>query len=141
MSVEEYAAVDCRAVEALMARKFAAWIGARYFIADIRYESQAVTVKITLRDKDGQFVYPVEGRIMTTAQDLGAQEGAELLIDFIDSYFEEYLKSGGETFLPIDWSAYDFDGRELQVRGQIVNEHLEKLADEFLERAGAVHHQ
>jgi len=129
---EIYSAVDCSAIVTLMTRKYAAWIGERQFAADIAYENGFVRVTITLRDSDGAFVYPVEGRIQTTAQDLGAQEGAEILIDFIDGYFEEYLKSGGDTYLPIDWAEYSFEEKNLQVRGQIFNEKLEKMADEFL---------
>ena len=127
-----YSAVDCSAIVTLMNRKYAAWIGERYFKADIRYESNAVHVTITLRDEAGTAVYPVEGRILTTAQNIGAQEGAEILIDFIDTYFEDHFKSGGDSLLPIDWSEYSFEEKTLQVRGQICNEKLERLADALL---------
>ena len=70
---ELYSAVDCSAIVTLMNRKFSAWIGEKYFLAAIKYESNFVFVNITLRNESGTSVYPVDGRIQTTSQDLGAK--------------------------------------------------------------------
>ena len=47
--------------------------------------------------------------------------------------FEEYLQE--EILLPIEWKEYDYEGRTLQIRGQILNLELENAADALLKGA------
>jgi hypothetical protein len=53
----------------------------------------------------------------------------------MDAYIEEFLSGGEETYLTLDWSTYDCDGIELQMRGQILNLRLESMADELMSRS------
>ena len=57
----------------------------------------------------------------------------------MDAYIQEFLSGGEETYLTIDWSNYDCDGIELQLRGQILNVKLEELADQMISGSGTVH--
>lgn len=113
-------------------RKYGTWLGKRYFELDSHLDGAVLYLKITLKTADKSFVYPIEGRMAYTDQDLKIDEARNFLLDFMDSYIEEYLSGGEETYLTIDWSNYDCDGIELQLRGQILNENLEELADKWI---------
>lgn len=117
----------------MLDQKYGGQLGARYFNVEARKDGDVVTVSVTLRDAKGAFVYPVEARMATEEQDLSTSEARDLLLDFIDAYFDEYLNGGEETYLTIDWSDYDCDGFDLQMRGQILNSHLEGLAESIIE--------
>lgn len=126
-------------VASLLEKKYGAWIGQRFFEVSSVNHADIVTVKVTLRNADKSFFYPIEGRIRFEDQDIKADEARELLLDYIDAYIEEFLTGGEETYLPIDWANYDCEGLELQLRGQILNIKLEELADQLLGENGQIH--
>jgi hypothetical protein len=115
----------------LLDRKYAGSIGVRYFDVECSKDDETVYLKVTLRDAKGSYVYPVEARMNYKDQDLSMTEARDFLLDYVDAYFEEYL-DGEETYLTIDWSNYDCDGYDLQMKGQILNAHLEYAADELI---------
>jgi hypothetical protein len=119
--------------------KYGSWLGKRYFDVETILEGPVVMVRILLRDADKSFYYPIEGRMNFADQDLKESEARDFLFDFMDSYVQEFLSGGEETFLTIDWSTYDCDGVELQLRGQILNLKLESLADELLAGKTTLH--
>jgi hypothetical protein len=116
----------------MLERKYGAWLGKRYFEVDGHLEGTAIYVKVTLTTSDKSYVYPVEARMLYLDQGLKMEEARDFLLDFVDAYLEEYLSQGENTYLTIDWSDYDCDGVELQMRGQILNEKLEALADQWM---------
>ena len=128
-----------QAVSEVLETKYRSWLNDRYFEVESSVEGPVVLVKVTLQNADKSFVYPVEGRMMFEDQDLKADEARSFLLDFIDSYVEEYLSGGEETYLPIDWATYDCEGLELQLRGQVLNTKLEALADQFLNGSALTH--
>jgi hypothetical protein len=121
-------------ISSMLERKYGSWLGNRYFEVDCKSDSSIVAVTILLRDSEKSFYYPIEGRINFADQDMTSENSREFLLDFMDAYVEEFLSGGEETYLTIDWSTYDCDGVELQLRGQILNMKLEGLADELLRR-------
>jgi hypothetical protein len=121
-------------IASLLERKYGAWLGRRYFEIDSRIEGPVINVTILLRDADKSFYYPIEGRINFGDQDLTVENAKDFLLDFMDAYVEEFLSGGEETYLTLDWSTYDCDGIELQMRGQILNLRLEAMADELMSR-------
>jgi hypothetical protein len=133
LSAHEQALADKnQGVANLLEKKYGAWLGQRFFEVTSAAQSAVVTVKVTLRNADKSFFYPIEGRIQFEDQDLKAEEARDFLLDYIDAYIEEFLTGGEETYLPIDWADYDCQGLELQLRGQILNIKLEELADQLL---------
>ena len=116
----------------MLDRKYASYLAARYFDIESRTDNQVVTIKVTLRDAKGKFVYPVEARIALDDQDLSVSEARDLLLDYVDAYFDEFLSNGEETLLTLDWSSYECDGYDIQLRGHIINSHLETMADELI---------
>lgn len=133
-------AEECVKLALLMNNKFASLIGQRSFEASIKKDERGVYAKIILRNRDGSFFYPVEARVLHDEHELTPRDAGLLLFDYMGAYFEEYLKEGGDIYLPIDWADYDCDGVALQMRGQILNLAVEKMADELLNNAGLIPH-
>jgi hypothetical protein len=123
----------------LFEKKYGTWLGQRFFEVTSATQSAVVTVKVTLRNADKSFFYPIEGRIQFEDQDMKVDDARNFLLNYIDAYIEEFLTGGEETYLPIDWANYDCEGLELQLRGQILNIKLEEQADQLLSRSDATH--
>lgn len=119
----------------MLSRKYAAALSQRYFEVDLKQDGSGVYAKVTLRDRSGAFYYPVEGRIAHEDHSMSSREAALFLVDYIDAYYEEYLRDG-ETFLPIDWAEYETEGVVFQLKGQVLNLEAERMANEILEQAG-----
>ena len=125
-------AEEWTALAKLMDRKYAALIGDRFFRFEADTRHDGVYVKIVLRDDTGSFYYPVEGRVAFEDHNLTPREAAIFLFDYVDYYFQEYLGDGGGIFLPIDWTNFEFEGVEFQLKGQILNLELEEVANRLL---------
>ena len=123
----------------LLERKYGAWLGQRYVEVESQSDGSALMMKITLKNRDKSYVYPIEGRINFADQDMKVDDARDFLVDFMDAYIQEFLSGGEETYLTIDWSNYDCDGVELQLRGQILNVMLEELADRLINGSEVVH--
>jgi hypothetical protein len=132
---------ECAELVRLMARKYAASLDHRYFEAELNKDSRGVYAKVTLRNQTGSFFYPVEGRLAHLDHDMSEREAALFLLNYIDAYFDEYFREGGEVYLPIDWADYEDDGIPLQLKGQIFNLEVERMADELLERGSLGDHE
>ena len=109
--------------------------GLRYFTVESSLEDQVVSLRITLQNKDRTFVYPVEARMLYEENNISPNDAALFLADFIDSYFEEYFNEDENSYVPIDWATYESDEKTFQLRGQVINELLEREADALLARA------
>jgi hypothetical protein len=120
---------------AMLNKRYAASLNGKYFEVKVTAEKDGVYAQILLRNGSGSFYYPVDGRVNHADYDLSKRDAALLLLDYIDLYFDEYLKDN-DIFLPIDWSDYESDGVKLQLRGQIYNLEVEKKADAFLASNG-----
>ena len=119
-------------IESSLQRKYAAFIKGRRFTLETVADAQSVTLGVILKSDDESFYYPVQGRIAWREEGLSLEKAAELLLDLMDSYFQEYLVSGGETLLPLDWQDFEVNDHKMQLRGQIQNLMLEKLGDKLM---------
>lgn len=122
----------CAAYTELLSAKHAQYLGGREFLVSSKQVGPAVYVSVTLRNSSDTFHYPVEGRILTNQAQLTAKSAQALLMDYIDAYFEEFLRSGEDVYLPIDWADYELEGMHFQLKGQILNLNLERQADAWL---------
>jgi len=114
-------------------RKYAAFTGNRKFTLECEVDVHSISLTLTLKSDDETFFYPVEGRIAWREEGLSQKAATGVLLDVMDNYFQEYLVNDGEVFLPVDWHEYESaEGQKLQLRGQIRNLKLEKMADDLL---------
>lgn len=123
---------ECVSLAGLLKKKYASYLNERFFEIKLSNDKIGVYATVTLRDAVGKFYYPVEGRVDYGMQNLDAREASLFLLDFIDSYFEEFLKNQGEVYLPIDWAEYHHQDKTLHVKGQIRNLQMEELGDAWL---------
>ena len=113
--------------------KYRIGLNGRSFAVEAKLEGIGVLVKVTLEHPDKTFVYPAEARIDFKKEEMTANEAALFLIDYIDTYFEEFLlEEDEELYLPIDWAKHTYEAVDFEVKGQIKNEKLEDMADDLL---------
>lgn len=127
-------AAECTELAKMLDRKYASQLQQRRFEVKATKDGHGVYATVTLRNDSGSFYYPVEARLAHGDHELSTREGVMMLLDYIDSYFDEYLREG-DVFLPIDWTAYECEGIPFQLKGQIFNLEVERLADEWLKAA------
>ena len=124
---------ECEELASAMLSKYAAAVGDRQFSIEVSRKDRGVYVSVVLANQDESFYYPVEGRILAEVEEMTPRQAALVLIDYIDMYFEEFLMEEEDgLYLPIDWADHEWDAVNFQLRGQILNRKLERLADELL---------
>ena len=125
---------ELKDIASVMERKYTSFVGDRSFQATAKKDARGVYATVTLANGSGSYFYPVEGRIAHVDHEMNNRDAVLFLLNYIDLYFEEYFREGGDVYLPIDWSNYDYEGVQLQLKGQILNLEVERMADAILER-------
>lgn len=123
---------DLTTLENLLQKKYSQYLQDKFFSIESSFKEDGVYATVILSNPDQSFYYPVEGRINHIDQDLEKKEAALFLIDFIDTYMEEYITENEDLFLNIDWNDFEYEGTTFQLKGQIKNLLLENKADELL---------
>ena len=121
-----------RQLEKMMNEKYEGFLQKRTFHLSADSEDQQVSVCVTLQNEDESFVYPVQGRLNCETEDMEPDEAALFLIDYIDSYFEDFFDDEEALYLPIEWANYSYDAVDMQLKGQILNLKVERMADDLL---------
>ncbi|MFY7930282.1 MAG: hypothetical protein ACOVS5_15515 [Oligoflexus sp.] len=126
---------ECNELADAMSSKYRIALRDRRFQVQASIKGRGVFVTVLFANQDQSYYYPVEARVMYGKEEMKAREAALFLLDYIDTYFEEYLLEEDEQlYLPIDWADHQYEAIEFQVRGQILNRKLEAMADEWLSR-------
>jgi len=129
---------ECRELAEAMMKKYRMAVKDRSFSVKASLKDRAVYVTVLLANPEQTYYYPVEARILYGPEEKKPREAALFLIDYIDTYFEEYLYEEDEDlFLTIDWSDHEYEAVNFQMKGQILNKKLEALADEWLKDPAA----
>ena len=115
-----------------MTTKYNHYLSGRQFTLRNWLDDGGVYVTVTLANADESFYYPVEARVRYQDEEMGAAEAALFLFDYIDAYFEEYFLETEDLFIPIDWTDYEYEAIDFQLRGQVVNRKAEALAEKLL---------
>ncbi len=126
-----FTAQELRSIARRYDARFHATRGERWFVIDVAPRAEDIWVQVLLRNELDSFHYPVEARIAPCAT-RSRRAQAFFLLAFIDSYWEEFFAENEDVFVPIDWTAYEFQGEKFQIRGQVLNRMAEKIADELL---------
>ncbi|MBC7660989.1 MAG: hypothetical protein H7249_14930 [Chitinophagaceae bacterium] len=128
---------ECVELAETMVKKYRIAMKDRTFSIRAIVQGKGVYVTVLLANKDQSYYYPVEARLMFEAEEMEPHEAALFLVDYIDNYFEEYLYEEDEQiYLPIDWADHEYEATNFQIRGQILNQKLDSLADQWLIAAG-----
>ena len=124
---------ECIELAETMVKKYRIAMKDRTFSIRAVVQGKGVYVTVLLANADQSYYYPVESRMMFEAEEMEPREAALFLIDYIDTYFEEYLYEEDEQiYLPIDWTDHEYEATNFQVRGQILNQKLDAMADQWL---------
>lgn len=124
--------IEVNSLVEIMNRKYASYLGDRFFSIDITNSGESLIVVCVLESLDQKFYYPVEAKIVPADQELNSRDAAMLVLDYIDMYFDEFFKSAEETLLYIDPAEYSFEGVSFTMKGQIYNRELEAKANALL---------
>ena len=124
---------ELRTLSKVMNTKYSSYLEGKFFRFEIFSGAQSLRLVITLQSEDRSFFYPVEARLFYKDQKMSPRAAATLLVDYLEAYYREYLESQGEVLLPIDWTLHRFDGRELYVKAQILDQKAEELAERWLQ--------
>ena len=115
-----------------MNRKYAVYLNGRFFRLELKIDTEAAYATVVLLSKDESFYYPVDARIAHKDQEIDPKTSVLMLLDYIDIYFDEYFREQENAFLPLDWTAYSFEGAELEMKAQVRNRNAENLADQII---------
>ena len=101
--------------------------------AEAWLESERVCARITVQRRDKSLHYPMEAAVLIGDDSKAVvEESLWLAFDFLGYYLGEYVASGGEVLLTLDWKLVTFGDREVYARGWERNLALEDAADRFL---------
>lgn len=132
---------EARRVERLMRSLWPGLLAADEALRVLRGVEQAGWVEVSweLADQGRRRVYCVEARVQRKApgkgHELRDREAVELLYDLLASLFEDHLRGDRQPFSGPRWEAVDFAGRQVFLRGQILDEASESRAGALLEAA------
>ena len=125
---------ECDELIKLMYSKYSMLLNGRIIEITNEIHGDGVGVKVILRNPDNTFYYPIEGRILHKEQEMNMRDAALFLVDYITLYLDEYLGEDENLFIPIDWTPYQWDAVDFQLKGQVLNLMIESLADEFIKK-------
>jgi hypothetical protein len=126
----------------LMIKKYISHLNDETFEMEAQRAEDWIQIRQTLKSFDGSKAYPVEVIIpfelggAASVEEIRAAELVDLVVDYMDSYWAEYLTDGRDTFLSVDWAPHTIDGQPFFMRGSQHNVALEKMADDFLAKHG-----
>lgn len=133
-STELITATESKDLETIMNLKHAAYLKNRSFVVFHERTSSDIEASITLKDQKQTFYYKVEAKVSLKNLAPKDKEALFIMLDYLDIYFDEYLKGEEDVYIPIDWSEFTFENLTFKMKGQVQNLHAEKIADEFLEK-------
>ncbi|MGE0172287.1 MAG: hypothetical protein AB7T49_05865 [Oligoflexales bacterium] len=132
MEAEYLSVQDMDYLSNQMNTKYSNFLRGRSFKISCDVGPRVIHATVTLTNGDESFFYPVEARLDYVEEELTKKSAALFLVDYIDVYFEEFLTEDEQVFLNIDWAKHQYDAVEFEIKGQILNLKLERLADDLL---------
>ncbi|MFH1223263.1 MAG: hypothetical protein V1647_02845 [Pseudomonadota bacterium] len=100
------------------------------------FSEQTCYITVTLKNQDETYYYPFETALPMNENPNTSEEEAKItLLDFTGEYFNEFFTNERGTLIPIEWTLYKEDGKNIYARGQVLNKKLEDMAEEVLNGA------
>ncbi len=95
-----------------------------------------IVANMTLADPEETEVLTLEARLDLVGNDISnPSDGLSLVMDLLDESFQSFFASGRTWRPSLDWSVYDFGESQVQMRGQVRNVKLDRMADALLAAA------
>jgi hypothetical protein len=123
---------EVKSIENMIDTRFARWRNGRVFHLTLAGDAEVLDVTLTLSNDAQTFFYPVQTRILHRIQNVSQKDCLTFLLEYLESYFEDFFLNDEGVYLPIDWTDSEFDGIDFQIRGQIQNLLMESLADRLI---------
>ena len=126
----------------LMIRKYISFLRSETFEMEVQRTDDWIQVRQTLSALDNssscvvEVVFPFEEGSGADNDQIVACEMVDLVVDYLDNYWKEYLTDDRDTFLSLDWSSHTWEGKSFYIRGSQHNVALERMADDFLAKHG-----
>ncbi|MES2614870.1 MAG: hypothetical protein V4591_05595 [Bdellovibrionota bacterium] len=121
----------------LLNTKYFVYFNKESFEIEAGFNKVQVQIKISLKKNDNSFLYPVE--LLCMYEDyshLKPEEVAQIMLDYIDTYWFEYFSDDRNVFVPLDWSQHQCENICFFLRGFIRHVSLEMQADSLLREHG-----
>ena len=100
-------------------------------------DGQWLAVRWELRNERATLDYGVDARVDVKANKLREREAVDLLYDLLGEQFGEFLTSR-DPFTGSNWELVEFAGKQVWLRGQMLNETAELRGSELLDADAVV---
>lgn len=118
-------------------KRYTSFLENETFVIEASRTPSQIQVRSTLARKDGSQIYPIEAVVRTNEiGEVSPQNVALQIIDYLDTYWNEYLTQGRDTWLTLDWSEHKVDAMTIYLRGFVRNLTAEAAAEKFLREHG-----
>lgn len=129
-----FAEEDKAAVLDILLQRYAHRLQNERFVVDGRVEPGFVELRLILERNDGTFRYDMRFYASLKDNHISADEGRDLVIDFMGYYLDRYFRSNRQVMLPLEYLEFRFGEHKVFARGDVTNPRLEALADEIIEK-------
>lgn len=118
-------------------KKYISFLENETILVEAGFNKTQVQIKTTLKKNDDSVVYPIEAvYIVNPESKLTAPAVAELMLDYLDAYWNEYFTENRDVYVLLDWSKHECEGFNFYMRGFVRNQALENQADALLRQHG-----
>lgn len=122
-------------LEGTLLRRYGPFLqgGERFRVMGSAIAVDAWTLNVIFESRDRTLHLPVElALVINENPRLRNDEAGDILIDFLDYFFDRYFREGREVTMPIDWALFPFGEYSVRARGWERNKRLEDMADRLL---------
>jgi hypothetical protein len=107
--------------------------GEKFLLVSHEAAADAWTLSVTFENTDQSLHLPVELALVSAENPkLTGDEPADLLVDFMGFFLEEYFKGDRQVTLPLDWQTVPYGDFTIRTRGWEQNLKLERQANLLL---------
>jgi len=107
--------------------------GEEFSCQDGEIAHDAWTLSVLFQNRSRTLYLPIDMAVVAADNEkLNDEEARDVLVDFIDFFFDEYFRESRNVTLPIDWERLTFGEYTIRARGWERNIALEEAADKLL---------
>ena len=124
-------------IENLFVKKYFQFLDNEIFKIEVAENDTQIQFIFTLSKKDFTEKYPIEVLFFKDKYLKDKSKESSLhVIDYLDTYFQEFFEEDRNVFFPLDWSSHTSQDLTFYIRGFLRKSALEKDADTLLSTQG-----